>query len=123
MRERLRDVRYADDFVILCRSREAAEPRWPACKRGLRKRLKLHPEEDPHRRCHPTGVSSFSYHFERGYRWPRKKSMGKVEHRIVKLDARRTAAARWSSASHRSTKCLQSLYGYFKHITRRCLWT
>ena len=74
-------VRYADDFVILCPSeaeaRRALEQvqAWTA-EAGLR----LHPEKtrivDA---TQPGGFDFLGYHFERGLRWPRPKSLGKLK--------------------------------------------
>src|SRR6476469_2863372 len=70
-------VRYADDFVILCRSREEAEQaladveEWTA-----RAGLQLHPDKtrivDA---SQPGGFDFLGYHFEQGKRWPSKKSL------------------------------------------------
>ena len=74
-------VRYADDFVILCRSADeaqqalAAVQRWTAAA-GLR----LHPEK-----THlvdlqqPGGFDLLGYHFEARYRLPRKTSLQKLK--------------------------------------------
>lgn len=74
-------VRYADDFVILCRSEQEAQralaevKRWTATA-GLR----LHPDKtrivDASQRG---GFDFLGYHFERGYRWPRKKTLRKLK--------------------------------------------
>src|SRR5208337_383723 len=74
-------VRYADDFVILCRSEAEARTAleqvqaWTALV-GLR----LHPTKtrivDA---TQPGGFDFLGYHFERGYRWPRVKSLKKFK--------------------------------------------
>ena len=77
-------VRYADDLVILCRSEQEAQralaevDAWTAAA-GLR----LHPEKtrivDATQRG---GFDFLGYHFERGYRWPSKKSRRKFQDKI-----------------------------------------
>jgi RNA-directed DNA polymerase len=77
-------VRYADDFVILCRtpceaqSALAEVEAWTVAA-GLR----LHPEKtrivDATQRG---GFDFLGYHFERGYRWPSRKSLGKFKDKI-----------------------------------------
>src|SRR5260370_1992413 len=77
-------VRYADDFVILCRSETEARAvlakvqAWTA-QAGLR----LHPEKtrivDATQRG---GFDFLGYHFERGYRWPRRTSVAKLKSTI-----------------------------------------
>jgi RNA-directed DNA polymerase len=84
-------VRYADDFVILCRSQSEAQQaladveEWTTAA-GLR----LHPEKtrivDASQRG---GFDFLGYHFERGYRWPSKKSLGKFQDKI-RAQTRRT---------------------------------
>jgi RNA-directed DNA polymerase len=72
-------VRYADDFVVLCRSRSEAEralaevERWTAAAG-----LQLHPDKTRIVDAAQAGGFDFlGYHFERGYRWPSKKSLKK----------------------------------------------
>src|SRR6266481_6241444 len=70
-------VRYADDFILLCRSEADAQRalervhQWTA-QAGLT----LHPEKthivDATQRG---GFDFLGYHFERGLRWPRQKSL------------------------------------------------
>lgn len=78
-------VRYADDAVILSRSREEAEEalkevsRWTA-EAGLT----LHPEKTRivDARHKKAGFDFLGYHFEQGLRWPRKKSLKKLKDTI-----------------------------------------
>ena len=76
-------VRYADDFVILCRSaadaRDALErvQQWTA-----RSGLTLHPEKTRIVDANLEGFEFLGYHFERGKRWPRDKSIKKLRDAI-----------------------------------------
>lgn len=74
-------VRYADDFVILCRSREEAEEALEEVRRWTAKAgLTLHPEKT--RIVDATcegGFDFLGYHFERGMKWPRQKSLKKLK--------------------------------------------
>jgi len=77
-------VRYADDFVILCRSQSEAQralcevEEWTTAA-GLR----LHPEKTRIVDASQHGGFDFlGYHFERGYRWPSKKSLRKFQDKI-----------------------------------------
>ena len=76
-------VRYADDFVILCRSaadaREALElvQQWTA-NAGLT----LHPDKTRIVDANLEGFDFLGYHFERGKRWPRDKSIKKFRDAI-----------------------------------------
>ena len=72
-------VRYADDFVLLCRNRDEAlralaeVEKWTAAAG-----LQLHPDKtrivDA---TQPGGFDFLGYHFECGHRWPSKKSLKK----------------------------------------------
>lgn len=77
-------VRYADDFVILCRSSlEACRALETVQSWTTSVGLVLHPDKthivDASQRG---GFDFLGYHFERGYRWPRKKSLQKLKDRI-----------------------------------------
>jgi RNA-directed DNA polymerase len=84
-REGLEMVRYADDFVILCRTAQEAEralrivQRWAASAQ-----LTLQPDKtsivDESQRG---GFDFLGYHLERGHRWPRPKSLGKLKDTIL----------------------------------------
>src|SRR6185436_18676578 len=77
-------VRYADDFVVLCRSAEDAQKalatvqKWTATAG-----LTLHPDKtrlvDA---SQPGGFDFLGYHFERGMKWPRKSSLVKFKDAI-----------------------------------------
>jgi RNA-directed DNA polymerase len=77
-------VRYADDFVVLCRTAAEAERAleqvraWTA-EAGLR----LHPVKTRLVDARQEGGFDFlGYHFERGQRWPRRKSLDKLKDNI-----------------------------------------
>jgi RNA-directed DNA polymerase len=109
-------VRYADDFVILCRSRAEAEQAlretqdWTA-KAGL----KLHPEKtrvvDATRKG---GFDFLGYHFERGHKWPRKKSEQKLKDRVRAI-TKRTNGQSLRAIITQLKPILQGWYEYFKH--------
>jgi RNA-directed DNA polymerase len=109
-------VRYADDFVILCRTAEDAERalalvhRWTTAAG-----LQLHPAKthlvDMQQ---PGGFDFLGYHFERGHRWPRTKSLAKLK------DAVRTKTPRTNGHSlaiiiEDLNRTLRGWLGYFKH--------
>jgi len=77
-------VRYADDFVILCRSETEAREALALVEAWMAEAgLSLHPEKtcivDATQRG---GFDFLGYHFERGYRWPRAKSIGRARDAI-----------------------------------------
>lgn len=77
-------VRYADDFVIMCRSKKEAELALAQVAAWMKESgLILHPEKtriaDETQRG---GFDFLGYHFERGYKWPSKKSLKKYKDTI-----------------------------------------
>jgi len=109
-------VRYADDFVILCRSTAAAKAalrlvaQWTAAVG-----LALHPEKthlvDAKQ---PGGFDFLGYHFERGYRWPRKKSLGKLKDTLRRQSKRAHGHSLVDIISDLN-RTLQGWCEYFKH--------
>lgn len=84
-------VRYADDFVVLCRTAEDAQhalilvQRWIAAAG-----LQLHPEKTRLVDMHaPGGFDFLGYHFEQHSRVPRPKSLRKLKD-VVRQKTRRT---------------------------------
>ena len=109
-------VRYADDFVILCRSQEEAE-RALTWVRDLveSKGLTLHPEKT--RLVDATqkgGFDFLGYHFERGMHWPRKKSLEKLKERI-REETPRTSGRSLMVTIAKVNEILRGWFGYFKH--------
>ena len=87
-----RMVRYADDFVILCRSREEADTALAEVAAWVSENgLTLHPEKTHVGDCRipGQGFEFLGYRFEAGRRFVRKKSMNKLKDRF----GRRPAAA------------------------------
>lgn len=109
-------VRYADDFVVLCRSEEEAREALEKIARFTEANgLKLHPEKtrivDASK---PGGFEFLGYHFERGMKWPRKKSMGKLKE-AIRSKTRRTAGESIPTICRELNKTLVGWFGYFKH--------
>jgi RNA-directed DNA polymerase len=109
-------VRYADDFVILCRSQAEAQAALAAVTAWVTEAgLTLHPEKtrvvDATQRG---GFDFLGYHFERGLKWPRAKSLTKLRERLraktPRLDGRSLRAI---VADVNGT--LRGWYGYFQH--------
>ena len=110
-------VRYADDFVILCHSREQAEAALARVQAWVRANgLTLHPEKtrviDA---TQPGGFDFLGYHFEGGHRWPRRKSMDKVKAGIRELTPRRTCGWSLEHTIGRLNEVLRGWHGYFRH--------
>jgi RNA-directed DNA polymerase len=115
-------IRYADDFVILCRSREEAEKALAIVKRLTFERgLTLHPEKTRvvDLAVPGQGFDFLGYHFEKGTRWPRRKSLKKLK------DAIRSKTGRSNGHSlaviiEEVNRTLRGWFEYFKHSNK---WT
>ena len=112
-------IRYADDFVILCRTeaeaRQALEQvrMWTA-QAGLT----LHPLKT--RIVDATEVGGFDflgYHFEQGKRWPRRKSLDKLKD-TIRVQTRRTNGQSLPVIVTNLNRSLKGWFGYFQHSHR-----
>lgn len=109
-------IRYADDFVILCRSeQEAREALGRVRDWTAEAGLTLHPDKtrivDASQRG---GFDFLGYHFERGYRWPRKKSLKKLRDSI-RVKTRRANGHSLDDIIRSVNVTLRGWFGYFKH--------
>ena len=109
-------VRYADDFVILCRTQAEAQTALAAVSAWVSQAgLTLHPEKTRVVDASaPGGFDFLGYHFERGMKWPRAKSLKKLKERV------RAKTARMDGRSLRAivadvNRTLRGWYGYFQH--------
>ena len=109
-------VRYADDSVILCRSQAEAE-------RALEKMrcwtamagLTLHPEKTRIVDATQSGGFDFlGYHFERGMKWPRKKSLEKFRE-AIRAKTRRANGRSLEATIVEVNRTLVGWFEYFKH--------
>jgi hypothetical protein len=74
----------ADEFVILCGSEAEAQAALAAVRVwGSEAGLRLHPEKTRIvNATQPGGIAFLGYDFERGMKWPRPKSLGKLKVRV-----------------------------------------
>ena len=111
-------VRYADDFVVLCRSpREAAEALSVVRDWTARAGLTLHPVKTRLVHAWDDGFDFLGYHFERGHRWPREKSMGKLRDSI-RAKTGRNVGHGLSRVIADINPILRGWYEYFQHSHR-----
>jgi RNA-directed DNA polymerase len=110
-------VRYADDFVILCKSKEDAEAALAEVKQWTAQAgLSLHPEKT---RLIDTATDSFEFlgfRFTKGRRYPRHKSIMKLRDTIRKRTPRRSGTSLKVTIS-RINPVLRGWFGYFKHAS------
>jgi len=110
-------VRYADDFVLLCRSREEAERGLELVREWAEAHgLTLHPEKTRlvDARKAREGFDFLGYHFERGLHWPRKKSMKKLRE-TIRAKTKRTSGRSMECIIEDINRTLRGWFGYFKH--------
>jgi RNA-directed DNA polymerase len=109
-------VRYADDFVILCRSEAEAQAALMAVRQWVSGAgLTLHPEKTRIvNAAQPGGFDFLGYHFERGQKWPRQKSLGKLKDR-VRAQTSRLDGRSLSAIVRDVNRSLRGWYGDFQH--------
>lgn len=109
-------VRYADDFVILCRTEtEARQALERVQDWTVNNGLSLHPEKT--RIVDATkhgGFEFLGYHFERGYKWPRPKSVKKLR-ATIRRKTRRTNGQALHTIIEDVNRTLRGWFEYFKH--------
>jgi RNA-directed DNA polymerase len=109
-------VRYADDLVIMCRSQAEAEAALQELRGLIEGRgLSLHPNKT--RIVDATqhgGFDFLGYHFERGYRWPRKTSMKKLKD-AIRAKTKRSNGNSLTTIIESINPTLKGWFGYFKH--------
>jgi RNA-directed DNA polymerase len=109
-------VRYADDWIALCRSAEEAKRAMNKAEKWLNHNgLELHPEKtrlvDASKRG---GFDFLGYHFERGYRWPSKKSERKLRD-TIRSKTKRNNGHSMECIIENINKTLRGWFEYFKH--------
>jgi RNA-directed DNA polymerase len=116
-----RMVRYADDFVVLCRSREAAEAALAEVRRWVAENgLRLHPDKTHVGDCRQPGegFDFLGYRFEAGQRRVRKKSLDRLKDSI-REKTRRTRGDSLACTVADLNAMLRGWFGYFKHAHPR----
>lgn len=112
-------VRYADDLVILCDTEEEAQEMLETLRGWVAEAgLTLHPTKTRIVDASQKGGFDFlGYHFERGHRWPRQKSIDKlrdtIREKTRKLDPRPL-----EKIVADVNRTLQGWFGYFRHSVK-----
>jgi len=112
-----RMVRYADDFVILCRSRDEADAALAEVREWVQANgLTLHPEKTHvgDWRQPGEGFDFLGYRFEAGRRWVRKKSLANLRQK-VRDKTRRSRGDSLERIIADLNPMLQGWFQYFKH--------
>lgn len=108
-------VRYADDFVVLCNSRTEAERALAMVKQWMEEAgLTLHPEKTRIVDARLEGGFDFlGYHFERGKKWPRKKSRERFWENVGETTKRNNGHSLGTIIT-KLNRTLRGWFGYFK---------
>lgn len=107
-------VRYADDFVVMCRSDEAAQAALDLVTNWVEAAgLKLHPDKSGIA-THEAGFDFLGYHFQGGRRWPRKKSQQMIKAKIG-AQTKRTSGCSLDGIIAAVNEVLRGWYAYYKH--------
>jgi RNA-directed DNA polymerase len=108
-------VRYADDFVILCPSKEQAQAALEAVRQWTAQAgLTLHPEKTRIADAMVEAFEFLGYRFERGRKWPRDKSLAKLKD-TLRAKTRRTHGRSLQAIVSDVNPVLRGWFGYFQH--------
>jgi RNA-directed DNA polymerase len=109
-------IRYADDFVILCFSRKEADQALALVQDWVAQNgLSLHPDKTKVvDATQPGGFDFLGYHFERGYKWPRKKSLKKLKD-TIRVKTKRTNGHSLKAIISEVNQTLVGWFEFFKH--------
>ena len=112
-------VRYADDFVILCQTEQEAQQALAEVKMWMQENgLQLHSSKTRIVNAAERGGFDFlGYHFERGKKWPRKKSLKKFKDKVRKL-SKRTNGHSLEVIISKLNPVLRGWYEYYKHSAK-----
>ena len=120
-----RMVRYADDFVILCNSREDALAGLEKVRAWVGENgLALHPDKTHVGNCLQPGegFEFLGYRFEAGKRQVRKKSLQRFKERMRSV-TRRTAGKSLAQVVSELNPMLKGWFNYFKHASAKTFST
>ena len=112
-----RMVRYADDFVVMCKSREEAEAALAVVQQWVTENgLRLSPTKTQVGDCRVPGqgFEFLGYRFEAGQRWVRKKSLQRVKDSI-RAKTGRTRGDSLKRIIADLNPMLRGWFEYFKH--------
>jgi RNA-directed DNA polymerase len=112
-------VRYADDFVVLCRSQIEAEAALARIRQWVDSAgLTLHPTKTKIVDSREESFAFLGYSFRGDKIYPRRESQAKMKTRIRELTARKRPGSLRSIASELNP-ILRGWFAYFRH----CRWT
>lgn len=112
-------VRYADDFVVLCRSQNEAEAALQMITQWVESAgLTLHPTKTKIVDSRTESFAFLGYSFRGDKIYPRRESLAKMKNRITELTARKRPDS-MESIMQELNPTLRGWFTYFRH----CRWT
>ena len=110
-----RMTRYADDFIVQCPTREEAETALRTIREWMEAAgLTLHPEKTRIVDATTRGGFDFlGWHFERGFKWPREKSLRRLRD-CIREETCRSNGTSMETIVGRLNRRLNGWYGYFQ---------
>lgn len=113
-----RMVRYADDFVILCQTREQADQALAMVREWTAQSgLTLHPEKTRIVHAATECFEFLGYRFDQGRKFPRKKSLRKLRD-AIRERTRRTNGQSMEKIIQTINPTLRGWFNYFQHCYR-----
>lgn len=111
-------VRYADDFVILCRTADEAQCALALVQGWVTENgLTLHPTKTRVVDARTDGFEFLGYRFHNGQRWPRAKSLGKLKD-TLRRKTKRTSGDSLQFIIADVNRTLRGWFEYFQHSHR-----
>lgn len=108
-------VRYADDFVILCRAREDALAALELVRSWVTENgLTLHPDKTRVCNCRPRGFEFLGYRFGARHRYVRRKSLDKLKD-TIRTKTRRNRGHSLKVVIDDLNRTLRGWFAYFKY--------
>jgi RNA-directed DNA polymerase len=115
-------VRYADDFVILCRTGEEAQRALEVVRDWVHEHgLVLHPTKTRIVDSRTESFEFLGYEFHGVQHWPRKKSVQKLK-ASLRQQTRRNSGQALHCVIARLNPVLRGWFAYFQHTRRRSLF-
>lgn len=115
-------VRYADDFVVLCRTAEEARQALELIQSWVSENgLTLHPTKTRLVDAAQEGFDFLGYHFERDQHWPRQKSVQKLKDSL-RTKTRRNSGFSLDRIIATVNRTLRGWFAYFQHSTRKSVY-
>jgi RNA-directed DNA polymerase len=115
-------VRYADDFVVLCHTREAAEAALLMIQSWVADAgLTLHPTKTRIVDSRQESFAFLGFEFRGEQHWPRKKSLQKLKDSL-RSKTKRTSGESLQCVIVQLNQTLRGWFGYFQHSSYRSVF-